>query len=94
MAEFIFVMLIGFIVASVRAIFRKRREPKQKPLCADCFHAHVQYTAKPQRVISCTFGGVVRPMKLDVLYCTDYHARNAASRAGMIGFVREIAPAE
>jgi hypothetical protein len=39
-------------------------------------------------------GGGVRPMKLDVLYCTDYRARNAPLRPGVIGFVYEIASTE
>ena len=33
-------------------------------------------------------------MKLDVLYCTDYRARDAPLRPGVIGFVYEIAPTE
>jgi hypothetical protein len=33
-------------------------------------------------------------MKLDVLYCTDYRARNVPMRAGAIGFVNKIASAE
>ncbi len=33
-------------------------------------------------------------MKLDVLYCTDYRARDLPLRDAVIGFVHEIAPAE
>jgi hypothetical protein len=44
-------------------------------------------------VISCTFGGGVRPLKIDVLYCNDYQSRCVPARAA-IGFVRSIAPAE
>jgi hypothetical protein len=47
-----------------------------------------------RRAISCTYGGGVRPMKLDVLYCTDYRARDAPLRPSVIGFVYEIASAE
>jgi len=36
----------------------------------------------------------VRPVVLDVLYCTDYHNRNAVPRVVPIGFVRTIAAAE
>jgi hypothetical protein len=53
----------------------------------------VQYGANARRAISCTYGGGVRPMKLDVLYCTDYQDRNLPTRTRVIGFVREIAPA-
>ena len=67
---------------------------KPTPLCAECFFAHVQYAANARRAISCTYDGAVRPMTLDVLFCTDYRARDLPLRAGAIGFVHEIAPAE
>ncbi|HEX4488734.1 MAG TPA: hypothetical protein VH088_20820 [Terriglobales bacterium] len=56
------------------------------PLCVRCFHAHVQYGAKAERAISCTFSGTLRPMKLDVMYCTDYVVRNAPVTARVVGF--------
>ena len=89
-----FVMLLKAGLEAIRMQMRKDRAAKPEPLCADCFYAHVQYGANARRTISCTYGGYVRPMKLDVLYCTDYRARNLPLRAGVIGFVREIAPAE
>jgi hypothetical protein len=90
----VFVALAWQIVReSIRAGIRKIRVPKPQPLCADCFYAHVQYAANARRAISCTYGGAVRPMKLDVLYCTDYRARTLPFRSG-VGFVREIAPAK
>jgi hypothetical protein len=98
MTELIFAMVVALIWQAIRAgipvCIRKMRAPKPQPLCADCFHAHVQYAANARQAISCTYGGAVRPMKLDVLYCTDYRARDLPLRAGVIGFVREIAPAE
>jgi hypothetical protein len=90
----IFVLVIKFMAEFVRALVRKAREAKPQPLCVDCFHAHVQYAANGRREISCGYGGAVRRMKLDVLYCTGYCPRNTPTRAGVIGFVREIAPAE
>jgi hypothetical protein len=90
----IFVLIFKFVVEVVRALVRKAREVKPQPLCVDCLHAHVRYAASARRAISCGFGGAMRPMNLDVLYCTDYCARDTPPRAGMIGFVREIAPAE
>jgi hypothetical protein len=94
MPLFIFAMLLKAVFEGFHAYVRKRREVTPQPLCADCFYAHVQYTANARRAICCTFGGAVRPMKLDVLYCTDYCARKLPLRAGVIGFVHEIAPAE
>jgi hypothetical protein len=90
----LFVFIVGFISQIARMFVRKMREVKPAPLCSACFHAHVQHGANQRREIFCTYGGVVRPMKLDVLYCTDYRERNLPVRAGSIGFVREIAPAE
>lgn len=94
MPALVFVLLFKMIFEAVRVFRNKAREAKPAPLCADCFFAHVQYAANARRAISCTYGGAVRPMKLDVLYCTDYRARGMPLRAGVIGFVHEIAPVE
>lgn len=92
MPEFIFAMVVGFLISAMRVLARKRRAPEPKPLCADCFYAHVQYAANGRRAISCTYGGGVRPMNLDVLYCSDYLARNVPVRVSAIGFVRASTP--
>ena len=89
-----FAVFYGAVVQAIRAGIRKMRATKPKPLCTDCFHAHVQYGTKAQRAISCTYGGGVRPIKLDVLYCTDYCARTLPARSRAIGFVPEMDPAE
>jgi hypothetical protein len=86
-------LLFRILIEPVIARIRARRKAKPSAICTDCFYAHVQYGAKAQRSISCTYGGFVRPMKLDVLYCTDYRTRNVL-RTRDIGFVREIATAE
>jgi hypothetical protein len=88
----IIALLCRIAVGAVRAI-RNSRENKPAPLCADCSYAHVQYAANARRAISCTYNGGIRPMKLDVLYCTDYRDRDVPLRAGVIGFVYEIEPA-
>jgi len=90
----VFYLLCKFLYEGVRGFLRKAREVKPAPLCADCIHAHVQYCANAQRALSCTYGGRVRPIKLDVLYCTDYLARNVPAPPRVVGFVREIVPAE
>ena len=90
---FIIALLWKVLLDAIRAI-RKARGSKPESLCADCFFAHVQYGANGRKAISCTFGGGVRPMKLDVLYCTDYQGRNLPTRTRAIGFVHEIGPAE
>lgn len=93
MSTIIFIALVRLVVAAIGAIAQRSRAPKPKPLCTDCVFAHVQYGACGRRVISCTFGGSVRPLKIDVLYCNDYRTRNVPVRPA-IGFVRSIAPAE
>ncbi len=91
---FVAFVLLKILIEAVRTFAAQARKIRPDPLCAGCFHAHVQYAANARRAISCTYGGGVRPMKLDVLYCTDYKARNSPARPRAIGFVREIAPAE
>jgi len=83
-------LFIKLVVEGIRAAVHKARVPKPQPLCANCSNAHVQYGANGRRAISCTYGGTVRPIALDVLYCTDYHDRNAQIRPVRIGFVAEI----
>jgi hypothetical protein len=90
----IFVFILKFVAEVVRMVVRRAREVKVEPLCLDCLHAHVQYASNGRRAISCGYGGAVRPMKLDVLYCTGYCPRSAPTRGRVIGFVREVAPAE
>lgn len=89
---FIFALLIRAIVIAISAF---RREPKSKPqsLCNECAFAHIQFGAFRRRAIFCTYGGGVRPLKLDVLYCTDYRPRAVPLRPA-IGFIQEIASAE
>jgi hypothetical protein len=77
------------------ACTRKMARSKRESLCKDCLHAHVQYATNSRVAISCTYAGTVRPLRIDVLYCTDYVPRCAAlARARIIGFVNEIAPAK
>ncbi len=83
-------LFVKLVVEVVRAATRRTRDTKPLPLCADCVFAHVQYGANGRRAISCTYGGTVRPVTLDVLYCTDYRDRNATPRRARVGFVLEI----
>jgi hypothetical protein len=91
-----FVVILFFKAAfeAVRIFRNKLREGKPEPLCVDCSHAHVQHGANARRAISCTYAGRFRPIKLDVLYCTDFRGRNLPARNREIGFVRAIAAAE
>jgi len=91
---FVLVMFLKAIYEAARIARKKNHAAKPEPLCVGCLHAHVQYAANARRAISCAYGGAVRPMKLDVLYCTDYQTRNVPARCRVVGFVPEIVPAE
>lgn len=84
------VLLYLIVIAGLRLVKRKRA-PRARGLCAGCGFAHIQHGANAKSTTFCTFGGGVRPVRLDVLYCTDYRDRNAPPRMIPIGFVREIA---
>ena len=92
MPALLLVLLIRLVEVVAKRL-RQARAPKPRPLCTDCSHAHVQYAMNGRRAIACTYAGAVRPVLLDVLYCTDYRDRNAAPRLVSIGFVREVADA-
>ena len=47
-----------------------------------------------KRAISCTFAGGVRPITIDVMYCTDYRDRSTPQKVAIIGFARELPEAE
>ena len=82
------------IVFAVVSWMRRSRRVKGRGLCNGCTFAHIQPGANAKTDTFCTFGGVVRPMRLDVLYCTDYRDRNAPLRANRVGFVRDLETAE
>jgi hypothetical protein len=90
----VLVMFLKSIYEAIRVFREKNRAAEPEPLCVGCLHAHVQYAANARRAISCAYGGAVRSVKFDVLYCTDYQARNVSPRSRVVGFVCEIAPAE
>lgn len=93
MSTILLMIVVRLIVMAINSLVRRRNAPKAKPLCNECTFAHIQFGACGRRAISCTFGGGVRPLKLDVLYCTDYGPRHAPPRRAM-GFVAQIAPAK
>ncbi len=93
MPAFLLVLVVRLVEAVCKQ-WRQARAPRPRPLCTECSHAHVQYAVNGRRAIACTFAGSVRPVLLDVLYCTDYRDRNAAPRLVSIGFAHEVVDAE
>lgn len=87
MAALLLVLIVRLIAEIAKAV-RQRKSNRPRPLCTDCMHAHVQYAVNGRCVIACTFAGAVRPVQLDVIYCTDYCDRNVAPRRVQIGFAR------
>ena len=86
-------LFLVFIVRLIEALctpMREARAARPLTLCTDCVHAHVQYAVNGRRAIACTFAGAVRPVELDVMYCTDYRDRNTAPRLVQIGIARPI----
>jgi hypothetical protein len=88
MPLFFYLVLINVLVR-IGAAVRKNREPKAPPMCETCSFAHMQYATSGKRAISCTFAGGVRPITIDVMYCTDYRDRSTPRRVALVGFARE-----
>jgi hypothetical protein len=76
-------------LAIVRA-FRGLPTKRPQGLCSGCAFVHMQYGATGRSAVFCTYGGGVRPVRLDVLYCTDYRNRHQPTRTVQIGFTPEI----
>jgi len=73
----------------LRSIRQTRVSTAASSLCAECSFAHTQYGANAKVATFCTFGGGVRAVAMDVLFCTDYRDHNIVPRVVRVGFVRE-----
>ena len=93
MPAILFWLIVYFIVYVCKHM-RHARANRPRPLCTDCAHAHVQYAVNGRRAVACTFAGALRPVQIDVMYCTDYRDRNVPPRLVSIGFVRDISAVE
>jgi len=80
----------GFIVALIiRFAVRNRKRVKPAPLCIDCVSAHIQWGTKAERDLHCSFGNFLRPIRVNVLHCTDFRARSGTIRPRpVVGFVQ------
>jgi|HubBroStandDraft_1064217.scaffolds.fasta_scaffold00129_21 hypothetical protein len=85
----LFMIAVGIVREAVRGV---RRLPARRPrgMCVGCRFVHMQYGATGRNAVFCTFGGVVRLVQIDVLYCTDYLDRNTSARLVRIGFAPEV----
>ena len=89
-----YLILVNALIRLAGAVVRQKREPKPAPVCADCSFVHMQYAMNGKRVISCTFAGTLRPITINVMYCTDYRDRNAPPRVALVGFGRSLPDAD
>jgi hypothetical protein len=89
----VFMIALGIVRGAVRAF---RRLPARRPrgMCVGCRFVHMQYGATGRNAVFCTFGGGVRPVQIDVLYCTDYCSRSVGVRLVRIGFAPAVRGAE
>lgn len=79
--------LLCVVVLVIRFAARKRVKPA--PLCIDCASAHIQWGANAERDLHCSFGNHLRPIRMNVLHCTDFRLRTGNTRARpTIGFVQ------
>jgi hypothetical protein len=85
----VYVIVIS-ILRGVSEVVKRKRAPRPRGLCAGCTFVHMQYGATGRNAVFCTFGGGVRAVQLDVLYCTDYRDRNAPPRLVRVGFAPEM----
>jgi hypothetical protein len=84
------VIFYWIVIGVVRAFRHLRRTQRSRGLCTNCRYVHMQYTSTGRNAVFCTFGSMVRPVQIDVLYCTDYLDRNLAPRRVGIGFAPEV----
>ena len=83
---FVLMGLVRGLVFGAKQIRAQQGAERKRGMCPRCSFVHMQYGATGRNAMFCTFGGGVRAVKLDVLYCTDYRDRNAPPRLVQIGF--------
>ena len=89
MTTVLFWVAVMALARLVRYVRMKPRKRVLRGLCSGCAFVHMQYGSTGRNAVFCIFGGGVREVKLDVLYCTDYRDR-AVPRLVRIGFAPEI----
>ena len=87
---------IGLIVSAVAALHQAGsgvKTPNPEPLCVDCTWAHIQWKSNAKRDLHCSFGNGLRPVRADVLHCTDFRYRARPRNLPPLGFVQITAQA-
>ena len=86
--------VISIVIAILRIVFREREtvavEQRPGTLCRSCANSHLVKGFSGKELISCTFGGTLRPIKFEVRECTGFSNRLATiTPVRVAGFVRE-----
>ena len=86
--------MIWFVIAILRSVMRERGSVsiKQRPrtLCRSCANVHMVRGFSGKELISCTFGGTLRPMKFEVRECTGFANRLVnITPMRVAGFIRK-----
>jgi hypothetical protein len=93
------------LVAIVRALVsaERIRQPAittlisntPQSLCSSCAYAHIAHGyGEREKLIACTYGGLVRPLKFAVSKCTLYCNRNAGSQIVRIAGFAQLQDAQ
>lgn len=90
----ILIPVIWSMIVVLRVILRKREtmavEQRQGTLCRTCVNSHLVKGFGGKELISCTFGGSLRPIKFEVRECTGFSNRLVnVTPVRIEGFVRE-----
>ena len=86
--------VITILITVLRIVLRKRETMvtlmRKGTLCRTCVNAHMVRGSSEKELISCTFGGALRPIKFEVRECTGFSSRLVTIAPVRIkGFVRE-----
>ena len=86
---------IAWIVIAILRIFLRKRETvasvqRQGTLCRTCVNSHMVKGFSGKELISCTFGGTLRPIKFEVRECSGFGDRLVTiTPVRVVGFVTE-----
>jgi hypothetical protein len=86
--------IVWIVIAILRIVFRERETvaivQRQGTLCRTCVNSHMVKGFSGKELISCTFGGALRPIKFEVRECSGFGDRLVTiTPVRVVGFVRE-----
>src|ERR1035437_5863489 len=85
--------VIWIMIAILRIVFREREtvviERRQGTLCRSCANSHLVKGFSGKELISCTFGGTLRPIRFEVRECTGFSNRLVTiTPVRVVGFIK------